>query len=133
MKIIRKKQSFISKKILFLTENKYLCHHTSPSKGNLMDIEELRTYCLSLSEETEEKFPFQQFKAAKDILAFYICGHIFCYFNINDLTHVTVKCLPEKVVELIEEYDFIDHPYNGNAKYWVGLTHSVQTNNYLKS
>lgn len=62
-----------------------------------MDIEELRRYCLSLSEETEEKFPFQQFKAAKDVLAFYIGGHIFCYFDINDLTHVTVKCQPEKV------------------------------------
>ncbi len=86
-----------------------------------MDIEELREYCLSLSPEVAEKFPFQQFKAAKDVLAFYISGHIFCYFDINDLTHVTVKCQKEKVVELIERYDYIDHPYNGNAKYWVGI------------
>ena len=86
-----------------------------------MDIEELRGYCLSLSEETEEKFPFQQFKTARDVLAFYINGHIFCYFDINDLTHVTVKCRPEKVTELIEQHNFIDHPYNGNAKYWIGI------------
>lgn len=86
-----------------------------------MDIEELREYCLSLSPEVVEKFPFQQFKAAKDVLAFYIGGHIFCYFDINDLAHVTVKCQKEKVVELIERYDYIDHPYNGNAKYWVGI------------
>lgn len=86
-----------------------------------MDIEELRNYCLSLSPEVEEKFPFQQFKAAKDMLAFYIGGHIFCYFDINDLTHVTVKCPKEKVMELIERYDYIDHPYNGNAKYWIGI------------
>ena len=86
-----------------------------------MDIEELRNYCLTLSPEVEEKFPFQQFKAAKDVLAFYIGGHIFCYFDINDLTHVTVKCPKEKVMELIERYDYIDHPYNGNAKYWIGI------------
>lgn len=97
-----------------------------------MDIEELRRYCLSLSEETEEKFPFQQFKAAKDVLAFYIGGHIFCYFDINDLTHVTVKCQPEKVTELIEQYDFIDHPYNGNAKYWIGIDVMRADSNLIK-
>ncbi|HEY9551425.1 MAG TPA: MmcQ/YjbR family DNA-binding protein, partial [Prevotella sp.] len=41
-----------------------------------MNVEELRMYCLSLSAEVEEKFPFQQFKAARDVLAFYIGGHI---------------------------------------------------------
>ena len=45
-----------------------------------MNVEELRYYCLSLSDEVKEKFPFQQFKAARDVLAFYISGHIFCYF-----------------------------------------------------
>ena len=50
-----------------------------------MNIEELRNYCLSLSLEVVEKFPFQQFKAARDVLAFYIGGHIFCYFDTNDL------------------------------------------------
>ena len=86
-----------------------------------MNIEELRNYCLSLSPEVVEKFPFQQFKAARDVLAFYIGGHIFCYFDINDLSHVTVKCRKEDVPELLEQHDCIDRPYNGNAKYWVGI------------
>lgn len=43
-----------------------------------MNVEELRYYCLSLSNDVEEKFPFQQFKAARDVMAFYIGGHIFC-------------------------------------------------------
>lgn len=86
-----------------------------------MNIEELRDYCLQLSPEVEEKFPFQHFKSAKDVLAFYIGGHIFCYFDINDLTHVTVKCPEEKIMELMERYDYVDHPYNGNARYWIGI------------
>lgn len=86
-----------------------------------MDIEELRNYCLSLSPEVIEKFPFQQFKAAKDVLAFYIGNHIFCYFDINDLSNVTVKCQKENIPELLEQYDCINQPYNGNAKYWIGI------------
>lgn len=86
-----------------------------------MNVEELRLYCLSLSEEVEEKFPFRQFKAAQDVLAFYIGGYIFCYFDINDLSHVTVKGREEDIFTLLEEYDFIKHPYNGNTKYWIGI------------
>lgn len=56
-----------------------------------MELEELRAYCLSLSTEVVEKFPFQQFKAARDVLAFYINGHIFCYFDINNLRRVTIN------------------------------------------
>lgn len=86
-----------------------------------MNVEELRQFCLSLSSEVEEKFPFQQFKAARDVLAFYIGGHIFCYFDINDLRHVTVKCPSEDIGQLLEQHDCLDKPYNGNAKYWIGI------------
>ncbi len=86
-----------------------------------MNVEELRNYCLSLSEEVEEKFPFQQFKAAKDVLAFYIGGHIFCFFDINGLSHVTVKCREEAIPQLLAQYDCIERPYNGNRKYWIGI------------
>ena len=47
-----------------------------------MNIEELRDYCLSFDGVTE-KMPFQQFKAAQSICAFYVSGHIFCYFDMN--------------------------------------------------
>ena len=78
-----------------------------------MNVEELRYYCLSLSDEVKEKFPFQQFKAARDVLAFYISGHIFCYFDINDISHVTVKCPKEDIENLLEQYDCL--------KYWIGI------------
>ncbi|MCR5077708.1 MAG: MmcQ/YjbR family DNA-binding protein [Prevotella sp.] len=86
-----------------------------------MNTEELRDYCLSLSADVEEKFPFQQFKAAKDVLAFYISGHMFCYFDINDLHHVTVKCRKDDIPSLLEQHSWLSKPYNGNPKYWIGI------------
>lgn len=43
-----------------------------------MNIEELRDFCLSLGDVTE-KTPFGKFARRFDsVLAFYVCGHIFC-------------------------------------------------------
>ena len=40
-----------------------------------MNIEELRTYCLSL-ETVEEKFPFAKIKGGESVLVFYVCNHM---------------------------------------------------------
>ena len=54
-----------------------------------MDIEGFREYCLSLP-GVSEGTPFEKFKRGKfTILVFYVSGHMFCYFNIDD-----VKCDP---------------------------------------
>ena len=87
----------------------------------MMNVEDLRSYCLSLDADVVEKFPFTAFKYAKDVLVFYISGHMFCYFDINDLSNVTVKCDPDSIPELEDHYDWISKPYNGNAKYWIGM------------
>ena len=87
----------------------------------MMNVEDLRSYCLSLDTDVVEKFPFTAFKYAKDVLVFYISGHMFCYFDINDLSNVTVKCDPDSIPELEDHYDWISKPYNGNAKYWIGM------------
>lgn len=89
-----------------------------------MNIEELREYCLSLSPHVEEKFPFQKFKAAKDILVFYIGGHMFCYFDIYHIDCVCMKNSEEKVIQLREQYEYIGLPYNANKSYvrrWIGI------------
>ena len=52
----------------------------------MMNVEDLRSYCLSLDTDVVEKFPFTAFKYAKDVLVFYISGHMFCYFDINITT-----------------------------------------------
>ena len=38
----------------------------------MMNVEDLRSYCLSLDADVVEKFPFTAFKYAKDVLVFYI-------------------------------------------------------------
>ena len=52
-------------------------------------------------------FPFQKFRAARDVLVFYIGGHMFCYFDINDLSRVSMKCSEEEAILLREQYDWI--------------------------
>ncbi|MBR1552111.1 MAG: MmcQ/YjbR family DNA-binding protein [Muribaculaceae bacterium] len=86
-----------------------------------MNIEDFRNFCLSLPDVTEGT-PFEKF--AKDkftILVFYVRRHMFCYFNIDDFTSITVKCNPGDIVELKERYQAIGAPYNGNPKYWIGV------------
>ena len=85
-----------------------------------MNIEDLRSFFLSLSGNVVEKFPFQQFKTARNALAFYTGGHIFCYSDINELRHVTVKYRKEDMSASLEEYDCLELPYYGNLKYWIG-------------
>ena len=86
-----------------------------------MNIEEFREYCLSLPGVTEGT-PFEKFSRGKfTILVFYVGGHMFCYFNIDDFTSITVKCDPAEMAELKERYQAIGEPYNGNKRYWVSV------------
>ena len=46
-----------------------------------MNIEDYREFCLSLGEDIEEKLPFQKFKSGEGVLAFYVMGHMFSFFD----------------------------------------------------
>ena len=85
-----------------------------------MNVEALRDYCLSLGDVTE-KMPFQQFKAAQSICAFYVAGHIFCYFDIDQFDACTIKCDTTRIDPLKESYESIGDPYNMNRKYWIRI------------
>lgn len=85
-----------------------------------MNIEEFREFCLSLP-ESNEKMPFQAFRAAQSILAFYVGGKIFCFFNIDDFAACTVKCDPELIDELKARYKAVSNPYNMSRKYWISI------------
>jgi len=90
-----------------------------------MNAEELREYCLQLGNDVEEKMPFGAFKTARGVLAFYVSGHIFCYFDIDHFDVVTLKCRPECIDTLREEHEEVGPPYNMNPKHWIGV-HAVQ-------
>jgi len=86
-----------------------------------MDIERLREYCLSF-EGVSEKTPFGKFAARyESILVFYVCGHMFCMFDMNDFTGVTVKGEPEQIARLLETRASCSSHRNMSAKYWIQL------------
>lgn len=67
----------------------------------MMYIDEYREYCLSLGADVEEKLPFVKFKNGEGVLVFYVCGHMFCFFDLNDFQVISLKCQPERIDEII--------------------------------
>jgi predicted DNA-binding protein (MmcQ/YjbR family) len=77
-----------------------------------LNLEKLRSYCLSKKGVTEE-FPFDQ-----STLVFKVAGKIFALTNVDDYSSVNLKCDPEKAVELREQYDAVQPGYHMNKKHW---------------
>ncbi len=87
-----------------------------------MNIEDFREYCLSLPDATEGT-PFEKFsKGLFTILVFYVHQHMFCYFNIDDFTSITIKCEPQRIAQLKDRHTAVTEPYNGNKKHWISIT-----------
>ena len=96
-----------------------------------MNIEEFREYCLSLPDVTEAT-PFEKFsrgkfldkpsgRAERTILVFYVNSHMFCYFNVDEFSNITIKCEPTKMAELKELYQALGEPFNGDKRYWISI------------
>lgn len=86
-----------------------------------MDAIEFRNYCLALGDVTE-KMPFGKFARRYDsILAFYICGHMFCFIDIDDFTFVNVKSTPEEIEQIRLCHFSVDNPVNMSLKHWIQL------------
>ena len=86
-----------------------------------MNIEELRDFCLSLGDDVEEKTPFTKFKGGDSVLVFYVSGHMFCFFDMDQFEVVSVKCQPERIVTLREEHLWLCDPINESDKHWLGI------------
>ncbi|TNF41265.1 MAG: MmcQ/YjbR family DNA-binding protein [Bacteroidetes bacterium] len=77
-----------------------------------MNIEELRTYCLSLKGVTED-FPFDE-----STLVFKVAGKMFCLTDLEGPLSINVKNEPEKNIELREEYQAIKPGYHMSKIHW---------------
>ena len=78
-----------------------------------MNIEEIREYCLSLKGATE-CLPFDDVS-----LVFKVLDKMFALLPLdNPMLVISVKCDPEKAVELREKYDCVEPAYHFNKKYW---------------
>lgn len=86
-----------------------------------MNIEDYREFCLSLGGDVEEKLPFTAFHYASGVLAFYVHGHMFAFFDCDHFGIITLKCQSERIDELRAEHESIGKPFNLSAKHWIGI------------
>ena len=80
-----------------------------------MDIESVRTYCLSLPLATED-FPFDE-----TTLAFRVGGRIFAMLDLERTEWFVLKCEPDYALELREQYAEISGAWHMNKRHWNQL------------
>lgn len=85
-----------------------------------MNVEEFREFCLSLP-GSSEKMPFQAFRSAQSVLAFYVGGRIFCFLDIDRFDACTIKCDPDRIDELKARYMAVGAPYNMSHRHWISI------------
>ncbi len=88
-----------------------------------MNIEELRTYCLSHKGVTES-FPF-----GPETLVFKVMDKVFLLTGLEPPLQFNVKCDPEKAVELREHFACVKPGYHMNKKYWNTISVDGTVNN----
>lgn len=85
-----------------------------------MNIEDLRTFCLSLPHVTED-FPFAKMPGGDSVLVFRIANKIFCVLDLDNTERFTLKITAERSEELRSLYsDIIPAPHWGK-KNWVSV------------
>ena len=85
-----------------------------------MNVEELREYCLSLG-MVEEKIPFGKFARRYDsTLVFYVKGHMFCMFDLDDFTWVAMRSTAEEMEEIALNHTAV-LPGRRNMRLWLRI------------
>lgn len=79
----------------------------------MMNIEELREYCIRKPAVTES-FPFDE-----ATLVFKVAGKIFLLTDLIDAFSMNIKNTPEKVIELKEQYPSVLPGYHMNKIHWI--------------
>lgn len=77
-----------------------------------MNIEDIRTYCLSKKGVSEE-FPF-----GENALVYKVMGKMFLLSDLSSELSINVKCDPQKAMELREQYPCVIPGYHMNKKHW---------------
>ena len=81
-----------------------------------MDIDKLREYCLSIKGATEY-MPFDD-----PYLIFRVCGKWFAVIPLQDeVLNISLKCDPDKAIDLRDEYACVQAAWHFNKKYWNSI------------
>ncbi len=93
-----------------------------------MHIEQFREYCLAKKGVTES-FPFDE-----DILVFKVLNKIFALTSVSAVEFkISLKCNPERAIELRESYENITPAFHMNKKHWnTVITDSRITHNLVR-
>ena len=93
-----------------------------------MDIEDIRQYCL-LKENVTEGFPF-----GGDTLVFKVNEKLFLLTSLDaEEIRFNIKCIPEKAIELREEYpENILPGFHMNKKHWNTIIPKNLKQNLIK-
>jgi Uncharacterized protein conserved in bacteria len=81
----------------------------------VMNIEELRDFCLSLP-HAEESMPFDN-----ETLVFKVGGKMFLMSNLDQPFSFTIKSKPEDVLDRIEHYADTFDAYHISKKHWITI------------
>ena len=77
-----------------------------------MNIEEFREFCLSKKGATES-FPFNE-----TVLVFKVMDKMFALTDLDSEFRISLKCDPDKAIELREQYSEVIPAYHFNNKHW---------------
>lgn len=90
-----------------------------------MDVETIRDYCLSKKGVTES-FPFDDTSLVMKVM-----NKMFALIDLEEANSITLKCDPERAIELREHYSGIDGAYHFNKKYWNGILFDADVDDKL--
>ncbi len=77
-----------------------------------MNAEEIRNYCLA-KKQVSEGFPFNE-----TALVFKVAEKMFALLDLEADLRISLKCDPQKALELRETYPAIQPGYHMNKKHW---------------
>ena len=81
-----------------------------------MNIEEIREYCIAKPGVTEG-FPFND-----TALVFKVMGKMFALLDLSEDKHgISLKCDPERAIELRERHSEVTPAYHFNKQHWNGV------------
>ncbi len=78
-----------------------------------MDIEKCREICLSMHQYVEETFPFDDVN-----LVMKIGDKMFALLPLDTPDKLSLKCDPDRAIELRERYQGIEPAFHFNKKHW---------------
>lgn len=81
-----------------------------------MNIEEYRAYCIAKKGVTES-FPFNE-----TVLVFKVAGKMFALTDLNPPFQLSLKCDPDRAIELRERYTCIAPGYHMNKQHWNSIS-----------